>query len=150
VLRNIIHMATCRHSSRSTTAPTSFLAVPCITSHCASATSRTRLKPSLNPAPTLLRTCVAQGQGPHVGCHPLLGFSPARVRGSRWVHFAPQQPAEPHREPFSPGQPPGNFALPPLFSTTPLLGPPAIAERCPDYTSRPPSSWAWGEPSRNS
>jgi hypothetical protein len=31
---------------------------------------------------------------------------------ARQVHFAPQQRAEPRREPFSPGPPPGVFARP--------------------------------------
>ncbi len=35
-----------------------------------------------------------------------------RFRDFRRVHFAPQLPAEPCREPFSPGMPPGVFARP--------------------------------------
>jgi hypothetical protein len=37
-------------------------------------------------------------------------FPPPGAAAARRVHFAPQQPAEPRREPFSPGTPPGVFA----------------------------------------
>jgi hypothetical protein len=39
-------------------------------------------------------------------------FPPPGAEAARRVHFDPQQPAEPHREPFSPGTPPGVFARP--------------------------------------
>ncbi len=39
-------------------------------------------------------------------------FPPPRAAAARRVHFAPQQPAEPCREPFSPGTPPAVFARP--------------------------------------
>jgi transposase InsO family protein len=39
-------------------------------------------------------------------------FPPPGAAVAHRVHFAPQQPAEPRREPFSPGTPPGVFARP--------------------------------------
>jgi len=39
-------------------------------------------------------------------------FPPPGAAAARRVHFAQQQPAEPRREPFSPGKPPGVFARP--------------------------------------
>jgi hypothetical protein len=39
-------------------------------------------------------------------------FPPPGAAAARRVHFAPQQPAEPRREPFSPGTPLGVFARP--------------------------------------
>ncbi len=42
-------------------------------------------------------------------------FPPPGAAAARRVHFAPQQPAEPRREPFSPGTLPGVFARPAAF-----------------------------------
>jgi hypothetical protein len=39
-------------------------------------------------------------------------FPPPGAAVARRVHFAPEQPAEPRREPCSPGMPPGVFARP--------------------------------------
>jgi hypothetical protein len=57
---------------------------------------------------------------------------PPAAAQARRVHFAPQQPAEPRREPFSPGTSLGFLHAPPPFSSPPPLGPPATAERLPD------------------
>jgi hypothetical protein len=50
------------------------------------------------------------------GCSPAAvrfrDFPPPGAWAARRVHFAPQQPAELRREPFSPGTPPGVFARP--------------------------------------
>ncbi len=71
--------------------------------------STLRLKPCTDPtAPPAL---------PMVrGCPPAAvrfrDFPPPGAAAARRVHFAPQLPAEPRREPFSPGTPPGAFARP--------------------------------------
>ncbi len=59
-------------------------------------------------------------------------FPPPGAAVAHRVHFAPQQPAELRREPFYLASRQGFLHAPPPFSTTPLLGPPAAAERRPD------------------
>jgi hypothetical protein len=87
--------------------------------------STLRLKPYTDPTalPALPRV---RGRPPAAVC--FRDFPPPGAAAARRVHFAPEQPAEPRREPFSSGTPPEVFARPPLFSTKPPLGPPATAE----------------------
>ncbi len=56
--------------------------------------------------------CAAQGSGPPARRRTLPGLPTAGAAAARRVHFAPELPAEPRREPFSPGTPPGVFARP--------------------------------------
>ncbi len=85
--------------------------------------STLRLKPCTDPTapPALPRV---QGRLPAA-----VRFRDFPPPAARRVHFAPELPAEPRREPFSPGTPPGVLHAPPPFSTTLPLGPPATAER---------------------
>ncbi len=71
--------------------------------------STLKLKPCTDPAapPALPR---AQGRPP--GAVRFRDFPPPGAVAARRVHFAPELPAEPRREPFSPGTPPGVFARP--------------------------------------
>ncbi len=71
--------------------------------------STLRLKPCTDPA--------AQPALPRVRGRPpaavrFRDFPPPGATAARRVHFAPELPAEPRREPFSPGTPPGVFARP--------------------------------------
>ncbi len=71
--------------------------------------STLRLKPCTDPT--------APPAQPRVRCRPpaavrFRDFPPSGAMAARRVHFAPQQPAEPRRQPFSPGMPPGVFARP--------------------------------------
>ncbi len=82
--------------------------------------STLRLKPCTDPTAPPAQPRVG-GRLPgavHLWDIPLPGAPAARR-----VHFTPQQPAEPSRDPFSPGQPPVVYTHP---------GPPATAERHPD------------------
>ncbi len=68
--------------------------------------STLRLKPCADPtAPPRVR-----GRPP--AAVRFRDFPPPGAAGARRVHFAPEQPAEPRQEPFSPGTPPGVFARP--------------------------------------
>ncbi len=91
--------------------------------------SNLRLKPCTNPAapPALPRV---RGRPP--AAVPCRDFPPPGVAVARWVHLAPQQPAEPRWEPLSPARPQGFLHAPPPFSTPPPLGPLETAERHPD------------------
>ncbi len=66
--------------------------------------STLRLKPCTDPTapPALPRV---RGRPP--AAVRFRDFPPPGAVAARWVHFAPEQPAEPLREPFSPGMPPG-------------------------------------------
>ncbi len=66
--------------------------------------STLRLKPCTDPTapPALPRV---RGCPPAAVC--FRDFPPLGAVAARWVHFAPEQPAEPPREPFSSGTPPG-------------------------------------------
>jgi hypothetical protein len=71
--------------------------------------STLRLKPCMDPA--------APPAPPRVRGRPpaavrFRDFPPPGAMAARRVHFAPELPAEPRREPFSPGTPPGVFARP--------------------------------------
>jgi hypothetical protein len=64
-----------------------------------------------------LKPCTAQSALPRVRGRPpaavrFWDFPPPGAAAARRVHFAPELPAELRREPFSPGTPPGVFALP--------------------------------------
>jgi hypothetical protein len=108
--KGFTYLFTYRRSSRCTMAPTPSFAAPCTTSRCASATRRTRCLPSdSNPARILQRRPRYPGSGAAVCFRDFL--SPGAAAARR-VHFAQQQPAEPCREPFSPGTQPGVFACP--------------------------------------
>jgi hypothetical protein len=69
--------------------------------------STLRLKPCTDPTalPALPRV---RGRPP--AAVRFLDFPPPGAVGARRVRFAPQRPAEPSREPFFPGTPPGVFA----------------------------------------
>jgi hypothetical protein len=71
--------------------------------------STLRLKPCTDPAapPALPRV---RGRPP--AAVRFRDFPPPGAAAARLVHFAPELPAEPLREPFSPGAPPGVFARP--------------------------------------
>ncbi len=71
--------------------------------------STLRLKPCTDPTapPALPRV---RGRPP--AAVRFLDFPPPGAAAARRVHFAPEQPAEPRREPFSPGTLPGVFARP--------------------------------------
>jgi transposase InsO family protein len=71
--------------------------------------STLRLKPCTDPAapPALPRV---RGRPP--AAVRFRDFPPPGAAAARRVHFAPEPPAEPRREPFSPGTPPGVFARP--------------------------------------
>jgi hypothetical protein len=71
--------------------------------------STLRLKPCTDPAapPALPRV---RGRPP--AAVRFRDFPPPGTAAARQVHFAPELPAEPRREPFSPGTPPGVFARP--------------------------------------
>jgi hypothetical protein len=64
-----------------------------------------------SPAPTLQRRLRSPGSGA-ARRRPIRDFSPPGAAMARREYFAPQQPAEPRWEPFSPGPPPGVFARP--------------------------------------
>ncbi len=71
--------------------------------------STLRLKPCTDPT--------APPAPPRFRCRPpaavrFRDFPPPGAAAARRVHFAPQQPAEPGRKPFSPGTLPGVFARP--------------------------------------
>jgi transposase InsO family protein len=91
--------------------------------------STLRLKPCTYPtAPPAL---------PRVRGHPpatvrFQDLLPPGAAAARRVHFAPQQPAEPRREPFSPARRHGFLLAQPPLSTTLPLSPPATAKRRPD------------------
>jgi hypothetical protein len=71
-------------------------------------------------------------------------FPPPGATVACRVHFASPQMGEPHREPFTPGQPPGVFAHPaPVPATAPTR--PACDRRT-DLTSRPLASRSRGSP----
>ncbi len=71
--------------------------------------STLRLKPCTDPTalPVLPRV---RGRPP--AAVRFRDFPPPGAAAARRVYFAPQQPAKPRREPFSPGTPPGVFARP--------------------------------------
>ncbi len=71
--------------------------------------STLRLKPCTYPTapPALPRV---QGRPP--AAVRFRDFPPPGAAAARRVHFPPQQPAKPRREPFSPGTLPGVFARP--------------------------------------
>ncbi len=71
--------------------------------------STLRLKPCTDPAapPALPRV---RGRPP--AAIRFRDFLPPGAVAARRVHFAPELPAEPRQEPFSPGMPPGVFARP--------------------------------------
>ncbi len=71
--------------------------------------STLRLKPCTEPTapPALPRV---RGRPP--AAVRFRDFPPPGAAAAHWVHFTPQQSAEPRREPFSPGTPPGVFARP--------------------------------------
>ncbi len=71
--------------------------------------STLRLKPCTDPAaqPALPRV---RGRPPAAVC--FRDFPPPGAAVARRVPFAPELPAEPRQEPFSPGTPPGVFACP--------------------------------------
>ncbi len=71
--------------------------------------STLRLKPCTDPAvpPALPRV---RGRPP--AAVRFRDFPPPGAAAARRVHFAPELPAEPRREPFSPGTLPGVFARP--------------------------------------
>jgi hypothetical protein len=71
--------------------------------------STLRLKPCTYPTapPALPRV---QGRPP--AAVSFRDFLPPGTAATHRVHFTPEQPAEPRREPFSPGTPPGVFARP--------------------------------------
>ncbi len=78
--------------------------------------STLRLKPCTDPTapPALPRV---RGRPP--AAVRFRDFPPPGAAAARRVHFAPQQPAEPRREPFSPGHRQGFLHALPPFSTTP-------------------------------
>jgi transposase InsO family protein len=89
--------------------------------------STLRLKPCTDPT-------VPPAQ-PRARGHPpaairFRDFSPPGAAAARQVHFAPQQNREGNHLPLARCQ--GFLHAPPLFSTTPPLGPPATSERRPD------------------
>ncbi len=77
-----------------------------------------------------------------------LDFPPPGAVAARRVRFAPQRPAEPRREPFFPGTPPGVFARPAAVLDTAATRP---AHNCRALSRL--DLWAsdleaWGEPCR--
>ena len=70
-------------------------------------------------------------------------FPPPGAVAARRVHFAPELPAEPRREPFSPGTPPGVFARPAAVLDH-AAARPARSRRAPSRLDLE----AWGEPCR--
>ncbi len=91
--------------------------------------STLRLKPCTDPTAPPAQPRV-RGQPP--AAVTFRDFPPPGAAAARRVHFSPKQQAEPRREPFSPGLLPMFLHVPPPFSTTPPLGPPATTEHRPD------------------
>ncbi len=91
--------------------------------------STLRLKPCTDPTapPALPRV-----RGSPPAAVRFQDFPPPGAAAARRVHFAPQQPAEPRQEPFSPGTPPGVFACPAAVLDHTAARPAATAECCPD------------------
>jgi hypothetical protein len=120
-----------RRSNRCTTAPTPLFAVLFTTSRCASATGWTRCQPSgSNHSPILLRRPRCPGFG---DARPPPYASGTSRRREPWQPAGYTSP--PNRQPnrdgnrFPLARRQGFLHAPPLFSTTPPLGPPATAER---------------------
>ncbi len=90
--------------------------------------STLQLKPCTDPTalPALPRV---RGRPPAAVCFPEI-FHRRGVVMARRERFAPQHPAEPRREPFSPGTPPGVFARPAAVFVT-GAGRPARYRRAP-------------------
>ncbi len=104
--------------------------------------STLRLKPCTDPAalPALPRVW---GRPP--ATVRFRDFPPPGTAAARRVHFAPELPAEPRREPFSPGMPPGVFARPAVVLDH-IAARPARRRRAPSRLDLE----AWGEPCRGS